>query len=175
MDAVAVDVPEDATGLGDLGINTGGVRCSGIMVDFFSTGAGCLSRIFCKLCIVRYACGCSEEAEEDEEAESSSMGGVMGRMTGAGDPGFRVGVVDRDRESSDLCRHNPRSVHVLALLLEPLRLKENPEDFGGVLGVAIPACCVTKEARRLYAGVEGSDGRSVNTGRDADAEVWKPE
>ena len=54
-DAVAVDVPEAATGMGDLGMNTGGFSCSGIIEDFCSTGAGCLSRIFCKADIVR--CG----------------------------------------------------------------------------------------------------------------------
>lgn len=173
MEAVAVDVPEDATGMGERGRNTGCFICAGTIEDFLSstTGAGCSSKILRRLWTVRYAWGWSDELDDDEDAESSSMGGVIGRMAGAGGGDCAVGVMDCDREPEPR-RLKPRSVLVLAGLLEPRRLlNEKPEGFGGVFSGAHVGCCVTNDESRLYAGVEGSIGLSVNTGRDADADV----
>ena len=78
----------------------------------------------------------------------------MGRMTGAGEAGFPVGVVDRDREPDPRRLRPPRSVHVLAVLVEPLRLLNEKLDkldnFGEVLVVGtLDAWCVMKEESML--------------------------
>lgn len=145
--------------------------------------------------MVRKACGWSDEADDDDP-ESSSIGGVIGRGAWDGD-GSCVGVRERERDpdprlamrlrSGDACvgRLDEESeklvVLVLVVLPDPRRFRnENDNDLCACMGEGVfddaghGACgCVTNDESRLYAGVDGSDGLSVNTGNDM--ETWKPD
>lgn len=103
-----------------------------------------------------------------------------------------MGVRERDREQDPGCPRRlwsgeectrrfdgdseilaARSVLVLAVLPDPRRLRNengNCKDEGPPDGPSpVVCCCVTSDESKLYAGVEGSDGLSINTGNDAEA------
>ena len=153
IEAVAVDVPNDATGGGERGRNVGRFKRSGVAVFLASPFGVCSSRILRRHCTERYGRGRSDDDEEGV-AESSSIGGVIGRGATAGE-WTRWGVIEREREldprrltrrrSEKFCDARfvgesatlaPRSVLVL---LELLRLR-NEKLEGGLDGSMQGGC-----------------------------------
>lgn len=136
-EAVALEVLEmGATVGGDRNEGRGGSR--GVLLLLLGELAccGCLPRMVRRDSSVRSTCKLSEE-DEDDEADSSSIGGVIGRTRG--DVFARIGVKDRERNEvgdvevtgEDFPRSTRRMVLEPELVLEllPLRgIKENRGD-----------------------------------------------
>ena len=136
-EAVAFDVL-------DTGATVGGDRSKGrgagrgvllLLLGEFA-GGGCLPRIVRRDSSVRSTCSVSED-DEDDEAESSSIGGVIGRGT-RGLASVRIGVRDRERKEvgdvevmgDDFDRSTLRMVLEPELVLELLPLRAMKEKRG---------------------------------------------
>jgi len=136
MEAVALEVPETGATVGGAsreGRGTGRGELLLLLGDV--ADCGCLPRMVRSDSSVRSTCSVSDE-DEDDEADSSSMGGVMGRGAWGGVV-VRMGVSDRDRKEGEVVAAGGdfdcltrRTVFELELVLELLPLRVMIEKRG---------------------------------------------